>query len=457
MCKKLTKMVKDNETMKEELAKYRSLYGDVNASLTVEEVADSPHTREAEVRVHLKLVEEEANLLSRRIVELEVENRGLRAEMDDMKIQETPGGLAVTGGTGQLLLSASAENVMELQRHLQFVEEEADLLRRSLIEMEEQNKLLMNELNRYKSEIPPDIEIESPPSTILPPTIIPGAMAPEDAVLNEPSQEELLAARLQIGELSGKVKKLQYENRVLLSNLQRCDLASTQGAGRPAMETDAEAGDSAECVPSPEHREGPVGGEGSHSLEEKSEEKVAGSDHANTSQCLSVKDLLAIRDQAQLVTSTIQLLTSADSNCLLGASPDCIYRRITSGEAPDSGLLEKNQKQGSSLPLVEALQTRLQALQAQLQMLSHRLEPLEDSSEKDHVEGASPILTPSVDSADSQVNQIAAQLKVRTSLHLLGFAVFIPLLLSFFFFFGFLLSRFFGSKFLSLLCFLNHC
>ena len=35
-------------------------------------MAESPHTREAEVRVHLKLVEEEANLLSRRIVELEV-------------------------------------------------------------------------------------------------------------------------------------------------------------------------------------------------------------------------------------------------------------------------------------------------------------------------------------------------------------------------------------------------
>lgn len=112
MCKKLTKLVKDSEAMKEELAKYRSLYGDVNASLTVEEVsssifapfsglvnilphsffafpvqqvADSPHTREAEIRVHLKLVEEEANLLSRRIVELEVENRGLRAEMEDMK------------------------------------------------------------------------------------------------------------------------------------------------------------------------------------------------------------------------------------------------------------------------------------------------------------------------------------------------------------------------------------
>ncbi|XP_017571173.2 protein SOGA1 isoform X2 [Pygocentrus nattereri] len=409
MCKKLTKMVKDNEAMKEELAKYRSLYGDVDASLTVEEVADSPHTREAEVRVHLKLVEEEANLLSRRIVELEVENRGLRAEMDDMKIQETPGGMAVTGGAGQLLLSASAENVMELQRHLQFVEEEADLLRRSLIEMEEQNKLLMNELNRYKSELPPDVEIETSPSTILPPAIIPGATASEEAPLNETSTEELLAARLQIGELSGKVKKLQYENRVLLSNLQRCDLASTHGASRPAMETDAEAGDSAECVPSPEHREGPVGGEGSHLLEEK----VEGAEYAITSQCLSIKDLLAIRDQAQLVTSAIQLLTSADSNCLLAASSDSIYRKIAGGEPAESGFLEKNQVQGSSLPLVEALQTRLQGLQAQLQKLSQRLEALEESSEKEHVEGASPmpLLVQSADTADTQVNQIAAQLK----------------------------------------------
>lgn len=38
MCKKLTKLVKDSEAMKEELSKYRSLYGDVDASITVEEV-----------------------------------------------------------------------------------------------------------------------------------------------------------------------------------------------------------------------------------------------------------------------------------------------------------------------------------------------------------------------------------------------------------------------------------
>lgn len=378
MCKKLTKMVKDNEVMKEELTKYRSLYGDMDTSLTMDEVADSPHMREAEVRIHLKLVEEEANLLSRRIVELEVENRGLRAEMDDMKIQETPGGLAVATGVGQLLISPSADNVMELQRHLQFVEEEADLLRRSLIEMEEQNKLLMNELNRYKSELPPDSDFESlSPSTILPPPITPGVAVSEEGALNEASQEELLAARLQISDLSSKVKKLQYENRILLSNLQRCDLASRHVDIRPSLETDAEAGDSAECMPSPER---PMDGEENQPLEDKGE-KVTGNNHSFSDQCLSIKELLAIRDQAQLITSAIQLLMSADSSCLLAVSSDTMLHKITAREPGEAGFLEKNQVQSSNLSLVEALHSRLQSLQAQLHALSQRIEVLGESPE----------------------------------------------------------------------------
>lgn len=158
---------------------------------------------------------------------------------------------------------ASSENVMELQRHLQFVEEEAELLRRSLIEMEEQNKLLMNEINRYKSELPPTTSALSGSSLM---SLTDGLLndspvhsMQEGAVListDTPAhEEELRLARLQIGELSGKVKKLQYENRVLLSNLQRCDLASyhspsSSSSLRLALETDAEAGDSAECLPS---------------------------------------------------------------------------------------------------------------------------------------------------------------------------------------------------------------
>ncbi|XP_030624901.1 protein SOGA1 [Chanos chanos] len=411
MCKKLTKMVKDNEAMREELAKYRSLYGEVDASLTVEEVADSPHTREAEVKVHLKLVEEEANLLSRRIVELEVENRGLRAEMDDMKAQES--GVSTSLGS-HLLLPASAENVMELQRHLQFVEEEADLLRRSLMEMEEQNKLLMNELNRYKSEIPIDAEIETSTTSSSPLLLSSSVPLSEDGGPSEATQEELLAARLQIGELSGKVKKLQYENRVLLSNLQRCDLASNHTTTRPALETDAEAGDSAECVPSQTHREGPVGGEQNDPPEE--EEKEERGKQQTTRGGLSLKDheaLLAMRDQARLVTAAIQLLTSPDSNCLL--TSDSIYRKIVCVEAAE----EKNQSES----LIEALSSRLQSLQAQLQDFTQRVEALGETPVREQVEGSSPVpLSPESgappmalpfaslsSSPDTQVNEITAE------------------------------------------------
>uniref|UniRef100_UPI0037E99624 microtubule cross-linking factor 2 n=1 Tax=Semicossyphus pulcher TaxID=241346 RepID=UPI0037E99624 len=432
MCKKLTKLVKDSEAMKEELAKYRSLYGDVNASLTVEEVADSPHTREAEIRVHLKLVEEEANLLSRRIVELEVENRGLRAEMDDMKgpqdgPQELSGvggglgaGLGVGGGTMVLGGGASSENVMELQRHLQFVEEEAELLRRSLIEMEEQNKLLMNEINRYKSEIPP------PTSTLSSNSLVsltdgllndsPVHSIQEGAVListDAPAQEEELGlARLQIGELSGKVKKLQYENRVLLSNLQRCDLASyhapsssSSSSLRLALETDAEAGDSAECLPtSPPHRNEPVGGE-NDALEIKEQKKnIEDNAYATTSlpECLGQKDhdaLLAMRDQARLVSTAIQLLTSPESNCL--SSSPSIYHKVCT-EAAEPCDLEKPQphSQISELsdladrPLVGALTSRLQALHAQLQTFVERVDGVgkPPAAGRDLlVEGASPL------------------------------------------------------------------
>ncbi|XP_034731436.1 uncharacterized protein LOC117947007 [Etheostoma cragini] len=89
MCKKLTKLVSESEGMREELAKYHSAYGDIQLP---ESKQNSAHAREAGVRVHLKLVEEEATLLSRRVVELEVENRGLRAEMTDLKEKTGRGG-----------------------------------------------------------------------------------------------------------------------------------------------------------------------------------------------------------------------------------------------------------------------------------------------------------------------------------------------------------------------------
>lgn len=85
MCKKLTRLVSESEATREELAKYHLAYGDIDTTQSPEGKQSYGHAREAEVKVHLKLVEEEATLLSRRIVELEVENRGLRAEMRDLR------------------------------------------------------------------------------------------------------------------------------------------------------------------------------------------------------------------------------------------------------------------------------------------------------------------------------------------------------------------------------------
>uniref|UniRef100_A0A3Q1GDP4 Microtubule crosslinking factor 2 n=1 Tax=Acanthochromis polyacanthus TaxID=80966 RepID=A0A3Q1GDP4_9TELE len=296
---------------------------------------------------------------------------------------------------------ASSENVMELQRHLQFVEEEAELLRRSLIEMEEQNKLLMNEINRYKSELPP-------PASALTSNSL---MSLTDGLLNDSPvhsiqeaavlistdtpapEEELRLARLQIGELSGKVKKLQYENRVLLSNLQRCDLASyhtpsssSSSSLRLALETDAEAGDSAECLPtSPPHRKEPVGGE-NDTLEMKDQRrKVEDNADALLTGRLGQKDhdaLLAMRDQARLVSTAIQLLTSPESNCL--SSSPSIYHKVCSNEAAEPCDLEKPQPHGqiselsdlSDRPLVGALTSRLQALHTQLQAFVEQVDGL---------------------------------------------------------------------------------
>lgn len=86
-------------------------------------------------------------------------------------------------------------------------------------------------------------------------------------------QEELKVARLQINELSGKVMQLQYENRVLLSNMQRYDLASHLGIRASPRDSDAESdggrdddtpsasASSPRLLPPHRKREGPIGGE----------------------------------------------------------------------------------------------------------------------------------------------------------------------------------------------------
>ncbi|XP_044155954.1 protein SOGA1 isoform X2 [Bufo gargarizans] len=364
MCKKLTKVAKDNDIMKDELVKYRAMYGDLDSSLSVEELANSPHSREAELKSHLKLVEEEANLLSRRIVELEVENRGLRAEMDEMKVHADREYL---GQDSRFAFPAgeSGDNFVELRRHLQFVEEEADLLRRSMMELEDQNKLLMNELNKYKSDHDLDITLS------------------EDScsVISEPSQEELITAKMQISELSGKVKKLQYENRVLLSNLQRYDLASCQTT-KPLMETDAEAGDSAQCVPTSLWREGPIGGEtdSTDSKERAMKGILKSPDVCNNSpsRLPKIKDLeslFGIKTQVEIISRAIEVLTSEangfPSGVKLCTDNDCGDLLLT--EAFDNSEVTSDSK------LVNAILSRLVVLQQELNCFTKKVDAFGES------------------------------------------------------------------------------
>ncbi|XP_028326425.1 protein SOGA3-like isoform X6 [Gouania willdenowi] len=259
MRKKMAKIDKEKDRLDHELQKYRSFYGDVDSPLPKGEAGGPPTTRESELKLRLRLVEEEANILGRKIVELEVENRGLKAEMDDMR-EDSLTAAGADGSSGGHVSREQGEALSELRQQLQLVEDEAELLRRNLADVEEENKKVTSELNKLKYKA--------------------GSHEPgsrhgggSDPAKLEAIQEELKAARLQINELSGKVMQLQYENRVLLSNMQRYDLASHLGIRGSPRDSDAESdagrdddmpsasASSPRLLPPHRKREGPVGGE----------------------------------------------------------------------------------------------------------------------------------------------------------------------------------------------------
>ncbi|XP_073340900.1 microtubule cross-linking factor 3 [Pagrus major] len=259
MRKKMARIDKEKDRLEQELQKYRSFYGDVDSPLPKGEAGGPPTTRESELKLRLRLVEEEANILGRKIVELEVENRGLKAELDDMREDSlAAAGLDGSGAGGQQCRE-QGEALSELRQQLQLVEDEAELLRRNLADVEEENKKVTGELNKLKYKAGSH-EAGSRHG---------GA----DPAKVEALQEELKAARLQINELSGKVMQLQYENRVLLSNMQRYDLASHLGIRSSPRDSDAESdggrdddtpsasASSPRLLPPHRKREGPIGGE----------------------------------------------------------------------------------------------------------------------------------------------------------------------------------------------------
>ncbi|XP_062393933.1 uncharacterized protein LOC134082301 [Sardina pilchardus] len=258
MRKKMAKIDKEKDRLEQELQKYRSFYGDVDSPLPKGEAGGPPTTRESELKLRLRLVEEEANILGRKIVELEVENRGLKAELENMRGEELG-----ASGLADPVMREQSEALSDLRQQLQLVEDEAELLRRNLADMEEQNQRVTTELNKLK------YKAGSHESSRHGASGGGGAAASAaDAAKMEALQEELKSARLQINELSGKVMQLQYENRVLLSNMQRYDLASHLGVRASPRDSDAdsdsgrrESDDDSSRLPPHRKREGPIGGE----------------------------------------------------------------------------------------------------------------------------------------------------------------------------------------------------
>nr|XP_040016560.1 protein SOGA3-like [Gasterosteus aculeatus aculeatus] len=261
MRKKTAKIDKEKDRLEQELQKYRSFYGELDSTHPKGEAGGPPTTRESELKLRLRLVEEEANILGRKIVELEVENRGLRAELDDLR-----GEAEGSGGSGCGAMGGAGSDQTELRQQLQLVEDEAELLRRNLADVEDQNKRVTTELNklRFKAHEGGGRHGGGAGGGGI------------DAAKAEALQEELKAARLQINDLSGKVMQLQYENRVLLSNMQRYDLASHLSLRPSPRDSDAESdaggaasgrresdedSNSSRLVPPHRKREGPVGGE----------------------------------------------------------------------------------------------------------------------------------------------------------------------------------------------------
>ncbi|XP_053339127.1 protein SOGA3-like [Clarias gariepinus] len=202
MRKKMAKLDKEKDDAEQELQKYRSFFGDFDSLQFKGEAVGPPTARQSELRLRLRLVEEEANILVRKIVELELENRALRAELDNVRGEEE-----LSPGTTKGVADANqGAGLSDLREQLQLVEDEAEFLRQNLAEAEEQNRKVKSELKKLRIKEASRYAAEG------------SALSSEGgAAAMEMLKEELKAARLQVNELSGKVMQLQYEKRVMVN------------------------------------------------------------------------------------------------------------------------------------------------------------------------------------------------------------------------------------------------
>lgn len=398
MRKKMAKLGREKDELEQELQKYKSVYGDVDSPLPLAECSGGgPHTtREAELRLRLKLVEEEANILGRKIVELEVENRSLRAENDDLRCQyerDCFGREPFSSMPSSPYGGDAVESAGELRRHLQFVEEEAELLRRSISEIEDHNRQLTSELNRFKFSLggggcgPGHLGEEGGEGLVFKPA---NGSSGNGSASGMMMMEELKSARMQINELSGKVMKLQYENRVLMSNVQRCDLAAHLGlrTGSPRdSDADSDAGrrdttedeEASRLLLLHPKREGPVGGEsdsedlfektgttsGLGSVKPSDVSELSATELANRRR--EVREAFGnVKREAERLGRTVdRLINDTDSLILEGRL------LVTTGECPDGGAPSGNKPNSQVL---DTINTRMKAFRTELHIFTEKLE-----------------------------------------------------------------------------------
>ncbi|XP_076004435.1 microtubule cross-linking factor 1 [Genypterus blacodes] len=410
MRKKMAKLGREKDELEQELQKYKSVYGDVDSPLPLAECAGGgPHTtREAELRLRLKLVEEEANILGRKIVELEVENRSLRAENEDIRCQyerDCFGREPFSSMPSSPYGADALESASELRRHLQFVEEEAELLRRSISEIEDHNRQLTSELNRFKFG-PSSTSGSTGEEGMEGGLFKPGNGGNGNGSGSGMMMEELKSARMQINELSGKVMKLQYENRVLMSNVQRCDLAAHLGlrtgsprdsdaesdAGRRDAAEDEEAGRLILLQPK---REGPVGGESdSEDLFEKTATTSGfGSLKPSEGSELSALELASrrreeresfgnVKREAERLGKTVdRLITDTDSLIFEGRL------LVTTGDSPEG---EAGSGSKPDTQVLDTINTRMKAFRTELHIFMEKLDHMGDGL-RDRTDDLSPM------------------------------------------------------------------
>ncbi|XP_075929914.1 uncharacterized protein LOC116951626 isoform X2 [Petromyzon marinus] len=239
MRRKLARVGKERDRSEGELQRYRALYGELDGQPALGEAGGPPSSRQAELKLRLKLLEEEANILGRKIVELEIENRGLKAELEDARAGVgCGGGGGLAGPPGERDGAAGAS-----QDETVATDVVPPTPRTATSDPDEQQQ------QQGRGTAPAAGEDRRPHG--------------DPAV-----REELRAARQQLGELSGAVLRLQQENRLLTTSLQRREEEAAAAAAAAAAVPGGQSRDATiaemdgdEGRPPRRAREGPIGGE----------------------------------------------------------------------------------------------------------------------------------------------------------------------------------------------------